>query len=247
MIDIDLPVEGDVNDPEFRIGGVVWKAFAGLITKVVAAPFKLLGNLIGVDSEDFGQFQFLAGRSDLTPPELEKVTQLREALLQRPELAVEINGVYDPGTDRRALQFLRLRETIWTRLGRNPAEQGSGDEMLDQEILVMYESLYSERFPDSPLAELKAAHSATPADDPEGTPVLDSTAYSGALRDRLVDSEPVGTPEFEALANQRAQVVYDAFLEDGSLGEDRVRMGESAPVDPGEGEWVVMELGIAID
>ena len=247
VIDIDLPVSGDVNDPEFRIGGVIWKAFAGLITKVVAAPFKLLGNLIGVDSEDFGQFQFLTGRSDLTPPELEEVAQLREALLQRPELAVEINGVYDPAKDRRALQFFRLRETVWTRLGRNPAEQGGGDEMLDQEVLGVYESLYSESFPDSPLAELKAAHSAPPADDPEGAPVLDSTAYSGALRDRLVDAEPVGKAELETLADQRAQVVYEAFLEDGSLDEDRVRMGESAPVDLGEGEWVVMELGVAIE
>ncbi|MGD8346241.1 MAG: DUF748 domain-containing protein, partial [Lysobacterales bacterium] len=64
VIDVDLPVEGDINDPEFRIGGVIWKAFTNLIVKAVTAPFKLLGSLIGVDSEDFGQIQFLAGRSD---------------------------------------------------------------------------------------------------------------------------------------------------------------------------------------
>ena len=56
VIDIDLPVEGDVNDPEFKIGGVVMQAIVGLITKVVSAPFRMLGGLIGVESEDFGQF-----------------------------------------------------------------------------------------------------------------------------------------------------------------------------------------------
>jgi hypothetical protein len=247
VIDIDLPVEGDVNDPEFRIGGAVWKAFAGLITKVVAAPFKLLGSLIGVDSEDFGQFQFLAGRYDLTPPELEKISQLQQALAKRPELTVEISGVYDPAVDRPALQYLSLKETVWTRLGRNPTEQGDSDEMLDQEILGMFEELYSERFPESSLADLKASHSALPADNPEGQAVLDRTAYSGALRDRLVESEPIGEPALVALATQRAQAVMDAFLEDGSLDPARVRLGEPAVTDPGEGEWVVMELGVAVD
>ena len=85
-----MPVQGDINDPEFKIGGVIWQAFTTLITKVVTAPFRLLGNLIGVDSEDFGQFQFLTGRSDMTPPELEKVAQLEQALAQMEPIDQEV-------------------------------------------------------------------------------------------------------------------------------------------------------------
>ena len=247
VIDIDLPVSGDINDPEFRIGGVIWKAFAGLITKVVAAPFKLLGGLIGIDSEDFGQFQFLAGRHDLTPPELEMVVQLKQALEKRPELRVEINGVFDPAIDTPALQYLQLRETAWQRLGRDPSEESNASEMLGEEIRKLLEVLYSERFPASPLDELKAMHSAAPADDPEGKPVLDELAYAGELRDRLVASEPVGPTELKGLANRRAQAIYDAFLAAGDLDPARIQLGEASVAESEDGEWVLMELGVATD
>lgn len=247
VIDIDLPVAGDINDPEFRIGGVIWKAFAGLITKVVAAPFKLLGGLLGIDSEDFGQFEFLAGRHDLTPPELEMVVQLKQALAKRPELRVEVNGVFDPVIDTAALQYLQLRETAWQRLGRDPSEESNDSEMLDEEIRKLLEVLYSERFPASPLDELKTMHSAPPADDPEGKPVLDELAYAGELRDRLVASETVGPTELKALANRRAQAVYDAFLAEGDLDPARIQLGEPTEAESEDGEWVLMELGVATD
>ena len=246
VIDIDLPVEGDVNDPEFKIGGVIWKAVTGLITKVVTAPFKLLGSLVGAESEDFGQFQFLAGRADLTPPELEKVTQLQQALAQRPELGLEISGVYDPAVDKPALQFARLRATVFERLGRDPTQEGDSDSMLDEDVLAVFEALFAERFPGGSLSEIQVASSSPPPANPEGAPQLDQTAYIGALRDRLLESEPVGTVELEALATQRAQAVADAFLA-GGLDPVRVTQGAVLESESEDGEWVRMELGVAVE
>jgi hypothetical protein len=247
VIDIELPVEGDVNSPEFRIGGVIWKAFAGLITKVVSAPFKLLGSLIGIESEDFGQFQFLAGRHDLTPPEIEKIAQLQQALAQRPELSLEIGGVYDTAVDLPALQYESLRNTAIEHLGRNPAEEGNSEEMLGQEIRELFETLYRERFPDSPLEELKAAHSTPLEDDPDGKPVLDETAYAGDLRDRLIASEPLGEDELKQLASNRAKAVADAFQAGGELDPSRFRLTEPLETKSEDSEWIVMELGIATE
>ena len=59
VIDVELPVEGNLDDPQFRIGGVVIRALGNLITKVVTAPFRFLGSLVGVDSEDFGRVDFV--------------------------------------------------------------------------------------------------------------------------------------------------------------------------------------------
>jgi hypothetical protein len=160
VIDIDLPVEGNVNDPEFRIGGVIWQAFAGLITKIVSAPFRLLGNLIGIESEDFGRFQFLAGRADLTPPELEKVAQLQQALQQRPELGLEIAGVFDPAIDVPALQYQQLRTVMRERLGEDYADADDEFRMLSEEIRSALEAIFVERFPETPLETVKAAHRA---------------------------------------------------------------------------------------
>ncbi len=244
VIDVDLPVEGDINDPEFRIGGVIWKAFTTLITKVVTAPFKLLGSLIGVDSEDFGQVQFLAGRSDLTPPELERIAQLREALDKRPELSLEISGVYDTATDTPALQFFSLRDTVFQRMGREIGEASDSNELLDDEIRSVLEEMHRERFPDEPLEPLRALHSAPPAGDPEGEPVVDRTAYSGELVDRLLPTQPVGAAELEQLAAQRAQAILDAMLEQG-MPPERARIVEPQAVESEDGEWVVTELGVA--
>jgi hypothetical protein len=244
VIDIDLPVEGDVNDPEFRIGGVVWQAFAGLITKIVSAPFRLLGNLIGVDSEDFGRFQFLAGRADLTPPELEKVAQLLQALQQRPELGLEIAGVFDPAIDVPALQYQRLRAVLLERLGEDYADPNSEFQMLSDEIRGALETLFLERHPETPLEEVKASHRAPPADDPEGKPVLDELAYSADLRDRLLASEVIASQDLEALANARAEALRDAFFATGEFDESRVVIAAPVASEPEDSEWVYMELGV---
>jgi hypothetical protein len=247
VIDIDLPVSGDINDPEFKIGGVIWKAFAGLITKIVAAPFRLLGSLIGIESEDLGQFQFLAGRADLTPPELEKVSQLQQALRQRPELTIEVSGPFDPAADVPALQFQKLKSIVLERLGVDYANPDEEFRMLNEEIRVVFETLFVERFQDTPLDVVKADHMAPPADNPEGKPVLDQTAYAADLRDRLLASETVGQQDLEALANMRAEAIRDAFLADGDFDAARIAIAAPSATESEDSEWVVMELGVVAE
>jgi hypothetical protein len=247
VIDIELPVEGDINDPEFRIGGVVWQAFVGLVTKIVTAPFRLLGSLIGIDSEDLGQFQFLAGRADLTPPELEKIVDLQKALQQRPELAIEISGPFDPAIDVPALQYIKLRADVVGRLG-DEAETASGElQMLDEQIRTALEAIFTERFPDTPLETVKAAHTAPPADNPEGKPALDQLAYAGDLRDRLLAAEVVGPADLAELAAARAEAVRIAFLANGEFDAGRIAVTDPVEAKSEDSEWVVMELGVAAE
>ena len=47
VIDLDLPVTGSLDDPQFRIGPIIWKVFVNLLEKAVTAPFSLLGHLFG--------------------------------------------------------------------------------------------------------------------------------------------------------------------------------------------------------
>ena len=217
----------------------------GLVTKVVTAPFRLLGSLIGVDSEDLGQFEFLAGRSDLTPPEQEKVLQLRQALQERPELAIEVSGAFDPAVDGPALQKIRLRTQIETRLGRAASSSGNDVEMLDTEIRDVLENLFTERFPGESLDELKAAHTAPPADKPDAEPVFDQLAYATTMWERLLAGEEIGAADLKNLAQDRAAAIRDAFLQDDAFDPARVVFTETREVESEDGEWVVMELGVA--
>jgi hypothetical protein len=247
VIDIDLPVQGDINDPEFAIGGVILKAFVGLVTKIVSAPFRLLGSLIGVESEDFGQFQFLGGRSDLTPPELEKIAQLREALQQRPELGVKVSGAFAPAVDVPALQFQRLRSAVLERVAPEYAEQAGDFQMLDERIQDALEALFIERNPDLPVESVKAAHLAPPPDDPEGAAVFDSLAYASDIRDRLLAGEQISRQDLEGLANARAAAISSAFLASGGIEESRIVLAEPVEVEGQDDAWVTMELGVVAD
>lgn len=243
VIDIDVPVSGDVNDPQFDIGGVIRKALAGVITKVVGAPFRLLGRLIGMHSEDLGEFQFLAGRSDLTPPEMEKVSQLEKALAKRPQLVIEIAGVTAPAIDKPALQSARLSARLLK--GIDDTEGRLDDTMLlNDKVLTAMESLFSERFPEQPLAALKAKHTAAPADNAGGKPKLDRLAYATDLRDRLRTTEPVSEQDLADLAKARAEAVQAAFAADQQVGKDRIRLTETRTVESKDGEWVKLKLEV---
>lgn len=247
VIDIELPVAGDVNDPQFRIGGVVWQAFVGLVTKIVSAPFRLLGRLVGADTEDLGRFQFLAGRADLTPPEMEKIALLQQALRERPELVIEVSGGFVAAVDVPALQYQQLRATVLERIGDAAPLEGEEIRLLDERLRAALETIFSERFPETAPETLQAAHTVPQGDDAEADPVLDRLAYAADLRDRLLASEPIGPAELEDLANARAAAIREAFLLNGEFTADRITVTAPAEAEPEGDDWVVMELGLAVE
>jgi len=40
QINLDIPLTGSLDDPEFKIWPIVWKILVNLITKAVTAPFR---------------------------------------------------------------------------------------------------------------------------------------------------------------------------------------------------------------
>lgn len=214
VIDIDLPVSGDMNDPQFEIGGVIFKAFSNLITKLVTAPFRLLGGLIGIDSEDLGNIEFDPGRADLTAPELEKIANLVRGLAQRPQLSLVLAGAAERRLDEPVLRLAMLRADVVARLDET---YEPGEDMLDEEIVGVLEMLLAERQPDSLLEDIRLQHQSPPADDPEGRPQLDELAYLADLRDRLLDAIVVTDSQLIELANARATAIGDALLNPPAL------------------------------
>jgi len=43
VIDLNLPVNGSLDDPQFKLGPIIWKVFVNILEKAVTAPFALLG------------------------------------------------------------------------------------------------------------------------------------------------------------------------------------------------------------
>ncbi len=253
VINAELSVTGDVNDPTFALGGVIWEAVVGIITDAVTAPFRLLGNLLGITSEELGQFQFLAGRADLTPPELEKIAQLEQALLQRPHLAITVSGAIDPLIDLPALQLNMLRDALIEQRGEDH-KMDNKDIMLSDNIRAALESLFHKRFPDFELKALKKTHQKVPeghpennlADKPEAKPKLDELSYIADLRDRLLAAQNISEQQLTELANARAEVIRAAFISNGKLEASRVSIIAPTEVSSKDGQWVTTELSVAL-
>ena len=111
VIDMQVPVAGDVNSPSFELSGVIFKAFINIITKAITAPFTLLAGL--VDSKQDLQFiDFASGSVALNDTSSEKLTQLSGALAQRPSLSLIITGRLNIEADRERLQKDALNDQL---------------------------------------------------------------------------------------------------------------------------------------
>ncbi len=111
VIDISVPVSGDVNNPDFNIGGVVSKAVLNVISKAVTAPFKLLANLVDSD-EDLQRVTFSTGSAELNDASKAKLQTLAEAMAQRPRLVLTVTGKLNVAADRERLQRLALEQEL---------------------------------------------------------------------------------------------------------------------------------------
>ncbi len=111
VIDMKVPVSGNLDDPSFSLGGVIASAFINLITKAVTAPFSLLANLVSSD-EDLQYINFAPGQASLQDAAGQKLSQLAQALAQRPALTLALTGRVHPTEDRTALQQAALDEAL---------------------------------------------------------------------------------------------------------------------------------------
>lgn len=125
QIAINLPVSGSLSDPQFSIGGVIFKVFVNLITKAVTAPFALLGSLFG-GGEELAYIEFLPGSEMLTPAAKSKLESLANALKNRAGLKLDITGRIDPVSDVDGLKLGILDDKIrsfkWRDLAKSQTQ-----------------------------------------------------------------------------------------------------------------------------
>lgn len=254
-IDLGLPVAGSLDDPEFSYGQIVWKAIANVLTRIVSAPFRALGALLG-GGEKPESIVFEAGAAQPTPPEREKIGRLAAVLAQRPALRVAVRGIH-ADTDRVALQHLQLRRAVLARTGQRVSEKGDPGPLSTRQpkIQAALEALYGERFGGDALVALQDGfRRANPGQMEQGVAGKMMSRLSGLLREkkplgedevaqlkgadfhallfeRLRVGEIVGDERLQSLAQARGESVA-AVLQSSGVAADRVQL---LPVEKGEG------------
>jgi hypothetical protein len=150
---IDLPVQGSLDDPSFRIGKVVGRVIVNLLTKAAVSPFALIGSMFGGGGEELAFQEFAPGRSELQPAEQPKLETLVKALTNRPGLNLAIEGAYDPAADAYALKRQKLadfvRRQIWETRHAANADTPPPEELVitPEENAAAVKKLFDEKFP----------------------------------------------------------------------------------------------------
>ena len=236
VIDIGLPVQGDLNDPKFSLGQLIGKTLASLITKIATAPFRVLGALVGGAAEgNFDAIVFEPGGAAVPAPEREKLKKLAVALQKRPQLKLEVQGRYSAEIDGKELKGLSVRRTVAGRLGTTlgqdedpgPLDYGNPD------TTRALEAMFAERFGEPELKVLKDSlekdkgKAAQPAQTKK---VEDPGQLSKAIYGRLVNSEPLPATVLTALAEARARAIVAVLTGDAAVASERLSTKPPGPL-----------------
>ena len=210
-IDINLPIGGSLDDPEFSVGGIIVKVIVNLIVKAVTAPFALLGSMFG-GGEELAYVEFDYGRAAIGPDAEKKLQPLTKALLDRPGLKLEIAGRIDPANDREGLKKAAVERKVKAQklndLVKKGEQAGSADDVTvgKEEYAKYLERAYKqEKFP-KPRNMVGFAKDLPPEE----------------MEKLMLTHAEVGEEDLRQLANRRAEAVKEYLAQQGKLPEERL-------------------------
>ncbi|MGH7832086.1 MAG: DUF748 domain-containing protein, partial [Candidatus Binatia bacterium] len=222
VIDVNLPISGSLDSPEFSVGGIVLQLIFNIITRAVTAPFTLLAGLFGSGGEELSYVEFDYGRARITPAAEGGLKTLARALNERPALRLEITGRFDPVNDLEGLKRAALERKVKSQKSKELARGGAAPKSLDD---VRIESAEYERY-------LAAAYGEETFPKPRNLIGLAKGLPVPEMEKLMLQHTTVTEADLRQLAGQRAQAVKDAILATGQAGADRLFIvASSAPAE----------------
>ncbi|UUT11924.1 DUF748 domain-containing protein [Pseudomonas zeae] len=214
-ISIELPVTGDLNNPQFSVMPIVWQTLRNLIVKAAAAPFKMIGGLIsGGSSQDLGTVSFAPGSSELSKDAEAALIKLSQALKERPALRLEIEGTAAKSSDGPLLAEQRLEREyqynyykMLQRRGDKVPAQASLLQVPDSEKGPLLEGIYRTRLKTQPPAEWKD---------------LGKEERTAKMREGVIKFWSGSEVLLRQLGQDRASSIKDYLVDKGQLADDRV-------------------------
>lgn len=260
-IQLDVPVTGNIDSPEFSYGKIVWQAIRSALTKIATAPFVGIARLFGFKGKDLEVLEFAAGRSDLAPPAREKLDTVTKALTERPELVLQVPGVFDDELDGAALKTAKLEAAIDERMATMTQDPNAALLLASEKRRAAMEALFLEHKTREELDALAAAHMAPAAAATDGAapaessrksksaspppPTIDLVGYLDALRERLIGTMEVTPEELSGLANERGKAIADYFAAAGAIEAGRIQFKEPVVHKDRTDDWVRLRLELS--
>ena len=214
LIDLDLPIEGSLDDPKFRLGKVIWHVIGNLIGKAATAPFALLGKVLGGGGkgEEFSSVDFAAGHDTLDDDARKKLDALAKALNDRPALKLKTTGRFSGKEDLEELPRLRLERKVKAQKMADLAERGEAPASVD--AVVIDEKEYA--------AYLKKAYKKEKFKKPGNFLGMAKDIPAPEMESLMLANLTATTDDLRQLALARANSVKDYLTGPGKVEAARV-------------------------
>ncbi|MCF5770104.1 DUF748 domain-containing protein [Aeromonas veronii] len=227
VIQMNLKVKGDLDQPDFSIGNIFWDVLGNTLSKAITSPFSLLASLAD-GTEDLDELPFLPGDPDLTPTQQEKLVKLAQALQDRPKLSMNIRGKVNFNEERPILQRQKL-ERVLAKLTGNQADLDllEQDPALQEALARAYEERFGEDLDD--LADR-----------------LHLDEESAALRAQAVillrDQQLITAKSLRNLAMRRAQNTKEFLVDSQGIAPERLFVLDSQVKEEDKEAKVILTL-----
>lgn len=227
VIQMNLKVKGDLDQPDFSIGNIFWDVLGNTLSKAITSPFSLLTSLAD-GTEDLDELPFLPGEPDLTPTQQEKLVKLAQALKERPKLSMNIRGKVNFNEERPILQRQKL-ERVLAKLTGNQADLDllEQDPALQEALAQAYEERFGEDLDD--LADR-----------------LHLDEESAALRAQAVillrDQQLITAKSLRNLAMRRAQNTKEFLVDSQGIAPERLFVLDSQVKEEDKEAKVILTL-----
>jgi hypothetical protein len=226
VIDLDLPIEGSLDDPKFRIGKVLWKVLGNLIAKAATAPFSLLGKLLGGGEQELASVDFADGRDGLDSAAKKKLDSIAKALENRPALRLEATGRFSGEKDREGLQRLRFERKVKAQKLASLAKRGEAPASVDDVVLDEKE------YP----AWLEKAYRKEKFSKPRNVLGIAKDLPVPEMEKLMLANEAMTADDLRLLALARANAVKDYLTGPGKIDAARIFVLEPGqkPAEPND-------------
>jgi hypothetical protein len=212
-IDMDIPVSGSIDDPDFSFFPIILKAVLNLLWKIVTAPFALIGALFG-GGEDLDHVGFEPGLDSLSQVQAGKLASVARGLTERPGLHLDIRGTFSDSLDGRVLAHEALLRKV------RPSGNGPWTRQEEERMLEIYKQTFGT---DAALL--------VPGEESETR----KQQIIEAARQRLAASMPPSENALRELARRRAESVMRIVTTQQGIDPARLFLrevkGSAAPVD----------------
>jgi hypothetical protein len=233
VVELNLPVSGSINDPQFSVGGIIAKAIGNLVLKAVTSPFTLLASSLGGGgAERPSHIEFAPGSAALDAAAREHLDAAAKALVQRPAVHVTVSGEARLAVEGDAWRRERLQQMLRAEKRRQATAQ---DTSADAEIVVSDA--------EKP-ALLKAVYQRANINKPRNVLGIAKDVSPEEMQALLLASMQVDDDAMAQLAQRRAVAVRD-YLAAHEVPAERLFLGTAKAPSNEDSAWTpraVLEL-----